>query len=83
MSIAGEHFVADRKAVEGHDKRDADLLAIRAMIAGVAAPRQRIGFRLAVEVGARDVVQQHLVLNGKQLSAALGQMRFNRLLVLE
>ncbi len=81
VGVAGKHLVAQRKAVEGHHQRDADLLAVRAVIAGVAALRQRIGFGLALKVGARDVVQQHFVLDGKQLAAALRQMHFQRRLV--
>jgi hypothetical protein len=83
MDIASEHLVAQRKAVEGHNKRDQDLLAIGPMIARVAALRLRVGLRLAFKIGARDVVQQHLVLNRKQLSASPRQMRFERLLVQE
>jgi hypothetical protein len=39
----GEHLVAQRRAVEGHDQRDAYLFAIRAMITRIAALRLRIG----------------------------------------
>jgi hypothetical protein len=39
VGVAGEHLVAQRKAVEGHDKGDAHLLAVQAMIAGIAALR--------------------------------------------
>ena len=81
MGIAGEHLVAQGKAVEGHDQRDADLLAVGAMIARVAALRLRVGFRLALKVGACHVVEQHLVLDRKQLSAAPGQVRLERRLV--
>ena len=35
MSVAGEHFVAERKAVKGHHERDAHLLAVGPMIARV------------------------------------------------
>ena len=83
VGVAGEHLVAQGKAVEGHDKRDAHLLAVGPMIAGVAALRQRIRFRLAFEIRARDVVEQHFVLDRKQLAAALRQMRFERRLVHE
>ena len=83
VGIAGEHLVAERKAVEGHDQGDAHLLAVGAMIAGIAALRLRVGFRLALEIGARDVVEQHFVLDREQLSAALRQMRFQRGLVRE
>jgi hypothetical protein len=76
MGIAGEHFVAQRKAVEGHDKRDAHLLAVGAMIAGITALRLRICLDLACKIRTRHIVEQHLVLDRKQLSAALRQMRF-------
>jgi hypothetical protein len=71
VGVAGEHFIAQGKAIKGHNKRDAHLLAIGPMISGIAALSQRIGFCLAFEVRARDVVEQHLILNGKQLSAAV------------
>jgi hypothetical protein len=51
------------------------------MIAGIAALRLRVCFRLAFEIGAGDVVEQHVVVDREQLAAALGQMRFQRLLV--
>jgi hypothetical protein len=76
VGIAGEHLVAQRKAIEGHHKRDAHLLAVWAMVAGIAALGLRVAFRLALKIGARDIVEQHLVLDCKQLSAALRQMRF-------
>src|SRR5258707_9512771 len=46
------------------------------MIAGIAALRLRICLGLALKIRARHVVEQHLILNGKQLAAALRQMRF-------
>src|ERR1700756_2956217 len=76
VGIAGEHLVAQWKAVEGHDQRDAHLLAVWAMVAGIAALGLRVAFRLALKIGARDIVEQHLVLNCKQLSATLRQMCF-------
>jgi hypothetical protein len=81
MGIAGEHLVAQWKAVEGHDQRDAHLLAVGTMIARIPAPGLRIGLRLALEIRARDVVEQHFVLDCEQLAAALRQMRFERGLV--
>ena len=83
VGIAGEYFVAQGKAVEGHDQRDAYLLAVGAMITGIAALRLRIGRGLALKIRARHVVEQHLVLDRKQLSAALRQMRFELGLVAE
>ena len=53
------------------------------MIAGIAALRLRVGFGLALKVCARDVVEQHFVLDCEQLSAALRQMRFEVRLVRE
>ena len=81
MGVAGEHLVAERKAVEGHDQGDAHLLAVGAMIAGIAALRLRVRFGLALEIGAGHIVEQHFVLHREQLSAALGQMRLQRRLV--
>jgi hypothetical protein len=46
------------------------------MIAGIAALRLRICLRLALKIRARHVVEQHLVLDREQLSAALRQMHF-------
>jgi hypothetical protein len=83
VGVAREHLVAQGKTVERHHKSNADLLAVRAMIAGIAALRLRVGFRLTLEIGARHVVEQHLILNGKQLSTTLGQMRFEGRLVHE
>ena len=83
MGVAGEDFVAQRKAVERHHQSNANLLAVGAMIAGIAALRLRVGFRQAFEIGARDVVEQHLVINRKQLAAALRQVRFERRLACE
>ena len=83
MGVAGEHLIAERKAVERHDKGDQDLFAVGAMIAGVAALRLRVRFRLALEIGAGDVIEQHVVLNRKQLSASRRQMRLKGRLVRE
>ena len=81
--VAGEHLVAEGKAVKGHDKSDADLLAVGAMIAGIATLRLRVRLRLAFEIGARHVVKQHVVLDCEQLSATFGQMPFHGGLVRE
>ena len=79
----GEHLMAERKAVERHDKGDQDLFAVGAMIAGVAALRLRVRFRLALDIGAGDVIEQHVVLNRKQLSASRRQMCLKGRLVRE
>jgi hypothetical protein len=74
--IAGKDLIAERKAVEAHNQRNADLLAVGPMIPGIPALGQRIGFGLALEIGAGYVIEQDLVLDRKQLAAAPGQMRF-------
>ena len=74
VGVAGEHLVAQGKAVEGHDKGDAHLFAVGTMISGIAALRLRVRLRLPFEIGARHVVEQHVVLDCEQLSAALGKM---------
>ena len=51
------------------------------MIARITTLGLRVGFCLALEVGACDVVEQYFVLDRKQLSAALRQMRFEGSLV--
>ncbi len=71
MDIAGEDFIAEWETVKGHNERDADLLAVGSMIAGVTALGQWIGLRLALEIGAGHVIEQDFVLNRKQLAAAL------------
>ena len=81
VGVTGEHLIAERKAVEGHDQRDADLLAVGAVIAGIAALGLWVPFRQSFEVRARHVIEQHFVLDREQLSAALRQMRFQSSLV--
>jgi hypothetical protein len=51
------------------------------MIAGIAALRLRVGQRLALEIGAGDIVEQHFIAQREQFPATLRQMRFQRRLV--
>jgi hypothetical protein len=83
VGVAREHLIAEREAIEGHDQRDAHLLAIGAVVAGIAALCQRVRFGLAFEERARHIVEQDFVLHREQLAAAPGQMRFQRRLVHE
>ena len=83
MRVAGEHLVAQGEAVKRHHQRDAYLLAVGAVIAGVPALRLWIAFCLAFEICARNVVKQHFILDRKQLAATLRQMCFERGLVHE
>ena len=70
MGIAGEDFVAQGVAVAGDHQPDQHLLAVGPMIARVAALGLRIGRRHALEVGAGDVVEEQVVLQGEQRSPA-------------
>ena len=81
MDVAGEHLVAQRKAVEAHLQRDQELLAVGPVIAGIAALRERVPFGLDFEICARHVIKQHLVVDREQLPCAMRQVRFERRLV--
>ena len=81
VAIAGEHFVTERQPAPRHHQTDADLLAVGPMVARVAALGQRIGVGLALEVRARYVVQQQIVLDGEQLAEPLLEKRLERRLV--
>src|SRR5258707_5493587 len=73
-AIAGKHLVAERYAVTGHDKADADLLAIAPLIAAVATLGHRVGRGLALEVGAGHVVEQKLVVEPEQRTQPVLEM---------
>ena len=81
VAVAGEHLVADREAFPAHDQPDADLLAIRAMIAAVASLRLRVAFRLALEVGRRHVVEHQVVVEVEERAEAVLEVFLQRLLV--
>lgn len=83
VGVASEHLIAQGEAVERHHKGNAHLRAVGTMIARIAALRLRVRFRLAFKIGARDIVEQHVVLDREQLAAPLGQMRLHRRLVRE
>src|SRR5262245_7243807 len=83
VGVPSKYLVTQREAVEGHNESDEYLLAIRTVIARVAALCQLVRFRLTFEVSARDIVKQHLVLDRKQLARPPGQMRFYGRLVLK
>ena len=56
VAIAREHLEAQREALTRHHQADANLLAIRPMIAAVAAACERIAGSLPLEIGARHIV---------------------------
>jgi hypothetical protein len=68
IGIAREDFVAERKPIEGHDQRDQHLFAVGAVIPGIPALSERVRFGLTFKVGARDVVEEHIVLDREQLA---------------
>src|SRR5208282_20821 len=83
VGVAGEDLIAEGEAVKRHHQSNAHLRAVGAMIAGIAALRLRVRFGLAFKIGARDIVEQHVVVDREQLAAPLGQMRLHCRLVRE
>ena len=81
MPISGEDFIAQRQAAARHHQADADLFAVGAMVARVAAFCQGIRIGLALEVRAGHVVQQQVVLDGEQLAEPLLEKHLQRRLV--
>ena len=53
------------------------------MISGIAALGQRVRVCPTFEVCTRDIIQQNVILSGKQFTAACGQMSLERRLVRE
>ena len=66
-AIAGKHLIAERDAVARHHQADANLLAVGPMVAAVAAAGERVALGLTLEVCARHVVQQQLIVKLEQL----------------
>ena len=80
-AVAGKNLIPQRHPFAAHHQGNVDLLAIRTMVAGIAALRQRIGCCLAFEIGTGDVVQQQIVIQREQLPQPLLQMLLQGLLV--
>ncbi len=70
-AVPGEDLVAQRHPLAGHHQRDADLLAVGPVVAAVAARRQRVPLGQPLEVRARHVVEQQVVLQGEELAEPL------------
>lgn len=81
VRVAGIDFVPNRQPIGRQHQRDDHLRAVGTMVAAVAeAPlAARIPRRIALEVRARQVVEQHLALRLEQLAPALPQVREQRL----
>ena len=80
-AVAGEYLVAQRNALARHHQPDAHLLAVTPMVAAVAALGERIGGGLSLEIRARHVVEQKLVVEPEQLAQAPLEMPLQRPLV--
>ena len=81
VRVAGEDFVAQRKAVLRHHQPDADLRPVAAAVAGITPLGHRAACHLALEVGARHVVEQQVALQLEQFAQALAEVCFQGILV--
>jgi len=71
--VARQHLVGQRETLWGDDQGDDNLNAIASVVAGVPIPalvtlRER---RIALEVGAGQVVEQHLVGGVEEISPSI------------
>lgn len=82
-AVPGEDLVGEREALRAHHEGEDHLLAVRAVVPGVAALHAGVGGRQALHVRAGEVVQQHLVLRAEQFPIAGAQVLFQRGLVRE
>ena len=79
-SVSRQHLVAERETLRRHDQRNHHLHAVAALVAAVAVAAL-VGFvvrRRRLEIGAGQVVQQHIEPRPKQILPALAQMRAQR-----
>ena len=76
--VAGKRAVGQREAVAGHNQRDDDLLAIAAVIAGIASARQFVLFSQPLEVRAGKVVEHQAVIELEQGTQPFFQIAFDR-----
>lgn len=74
MAVALEDFITEREPFLGDDETDTDLLAVEALIARVPAAGLRVSGLLALEVGRGHVVEEDVVLDGKELPQAFLEM---------
>ena len=58
--------MGQRKTVPGHDQRQHDLLAIAAVVAGIAAAGQVVLLGQSLEVGTGEIVEQQVVVELEQ-----------------
>ena len=72
--VAGEHLVRQRQAIGRHDQRDDHLAAIAPAVAAVAVPGLGDLPAAPLEVGAGEIVQQHVERSVEQRPPALDQV---------
>ena len=81
--VAGEHLVGERQAFRRHHQGDDDLDAVGALIAAIAEAAlvglilRRIGF----EIGAGQIVKQHIEAGVEEIAPAIDKMAEQGLLV--
>ena len=83
LGVAGPGAMGQGKAFATEDQGEHDLLAIAAMIAGIAALSEFVFLGQAFEVGAGQVVQQQVVVELKERAEPLLQVVFDLLLGLK
>jgi hypothetical protein len=78
--VAGHDLVGQRKALRGHHQGNDDLDAIRALVTAVAKLTLVlfILWRIALKIGARQVVEQHLETGIEEVLPAFLQMAKER-----
>ena len=81
--VSGQDFVGQRKTFRGDNESDDDLHAIATLVSAVAEATL-VSFgkgRIAFEIGAREIVEEHFVFNPEEIAPALGKVIKERLLV--
>ncbi len=74
--IAGKHIVGHLKTLGCDDQSDHHLNAVAALVTGVSKPPDVLGILRwgTFKTGAREVIQERLVLGRKERAPALGEM---------
>src|SRR5215469_3295162 len=65
ISICVTHVIAERKTFVVDDQGDDHLLAVRTMVARIAAPHHRISLRGPFHIRAGQIVEQHIELRSE------------------
>jgi hypothetical protein len=84
--VAGQHFISERQPLRRDHQRDDELRTIRPLVAAVAVTALRALWQIGcvdLEIGARQIVEQHVERNVEHVAPAFGQMREQRPFVSE